>query len=228
MVRSVRVRSWGTANPVAWHVAGGQPARRVTGARLGSAGAAGAGGARRLDDPAAGRPRPVGAGSRAGAGAGIARKYRRVRRAATLVVVWEADQREPWLVLTDLDLVAVGRPRSAARTWVELGVWALKRLGWHGERSRRTDPERVARHWLVLSVATLWAVATVTREEDARRLGRASSSRTPPRRRRGSSGGASRSSLAAWPASAGRCVAAAACGPPSGSGPSRGRRPGPA
>ena len=36
----------------------------------------------------------------------------------------------------------------------------------------RTDPDRVARHWLVLAVATLWTVATGTRVEDAARLGR--------------------------------------------------------
>ena len=40
------------------------------------------------------------------------------------------------------------------------------------ERTRRTDPDRVARHWLVLAVATLWTLATGTRVEDAARLGR--------------------------------------------------------
>ena len=33
-------------------------------------------------------------------------------------------------------------------------------------------PGRIARRWLVLAVATLWTVATGTREEDAERLGR--------------------------------------------------------
>jgi hypothetical protein len=105
-------------------------------------------------------------------GAGVAFRHQRVRRAATLIVVWEADQREPWLVLTDLAPEAVGPAWYGLRTWAELGFRACKRLGWHWERTRRTDPDRVARHWLVLAVATLWVVATGTREEDAERVGR--------------------------------------------------------
>ena len=36
-----------------------------------------------------------------------------------------------------------------------------------GTKSRRTDPARISRHWLVLSVATLLALAYGTRVEDA-------------------------------------------------------------
>ncbi len=106
-------------------------------------------------------------------GAGVAFKHRHVRRAATLIVVWTAGQAEPWLVLTDLAPTAVGPAWYGLRTWVELGFRALKRIGWHWERTRRTHPDRVARHWLVLAVATLWVTATGTRDEDAERLGRA-------------------------------------------------------
>ena len=106
-------------------------------------------------------------------GAGTAFKHRGARRDGTLVAVWEAGQAEPWLVLTDLAPADVGPAWYGLRAWAELGFRALKRLGWHWERTRRTDPERVARHWLVLAVATLWAVAVGTREEDAARLGRA-------------------------------------------------------
>ena len=105
-------------------------------------------------------------------GTGVAFKHRPVRRPATLVVVWDADQPDPWLLLTDLAPEAVGPAWYGLRTWIELGFRALKRLGWHWERTRRTDPERVARHWLVLAVATLWVVATGTRDEDAERSGR--------------------------------------------------------
>lgn len=105
-------------------------------------------------------------------GAGVAFSQRPRQRAATLVVVWEDNQVEPWLVLTDLAPDAVGPAWYGLRTWVELGFRALKRLGWHWERTRCTDPDRVARHWLVLAVATMWVVATGTREEDAARLGR--------------------------------------------------------
>lgn len=105
-------------------------------------------------------------------GSGTAFKHRAVQRAATLIVTWEVDQAEPWLVLTDLAPTAVGPCWYGLRTWVELGFRALKSFGWQWERTRRLDPERVARHWLVLAIATLWTLATGTREEDAARLGR--------------------------------------------------------
>jgi len=44
-------------------------------------------------------------------------------------------------------------------------------VGWQRQRSRRTDPARVARHWLVLAVASLWVLAHGTRVEDARERG---------------------------------------------------------
>jgi len=114
-------------------------------------------------------------------GAGTAFKHRDVRRPGTLLVVWGAEQEEPWLVLTDLAPGAVGVCWYGLRTWVELGFRALKGVGWRWERTRRTDPDRVARHWLVLAVATLWTLATGTRAEDADRAGVAPANlRTPP------------------------------------------------
>ena len=55
----------------------------------------------------------------------------------------------------------------ALRFWIELGFKAIKSLGWKWDKTRRTDPTRVSRHWLVLSVATLLALAYGTRAEDA-------------------------------------------------------------
>ena len=109
---------------------------------------------------------------RAWVGAGTAYKDAPKRKAATLIATWEEGQDEPCLVLTDRPPEAVGPCWYGLRAWIELGVRALKSLGWHWERTRRTDPDRVARHWLVLAVATLWALATGTRVEDAERLGR--------------------------------------------------------
>lgn len=105
-------------------------------------------------------------------GVGVAFKHTSRQLDTTLVVVWEAGQAEPWLVLTDLAPEVVGPAWYGLRVWVESGFRALKRLGWQWERTRRTDPDRVARHALVLAIATLWVVATGTREEDAERLGR--------------------------------------------------------
>jgi hypothetical protein len=104
-------------------------------------------------------------------GAGTAFKHRNVRRRGTLVAVWDADQTEPWLVLTDLAPGAVGVVWYGLRVWIELGFRALKSLGWHWERMRRTHADRVARHWLVLAVATLVTLAYGTRVEDAAALG---------------------------------------------------------
>jgi hypothetical protein len=100
-------------------------------------------------------------------GAGTAFKHRDVRRQGTLVVVWDADQAEPWLVLTDVAPEAVGVVWYGLRVWVELGFRALKSFGWHWERTRRRHADRVARHWLVLAVATLVTLAYGTRVEDA-------------------------------------------------------------
>jgi hypothetical protein len=105
-------------------------------------------------------------------GRGIAYKHAPVRQPATLLVTWGPDQPEPWLLLTDLAPDQVGPCWYGLRTWIELGFRALKSLGWQWERTRRTDPVRMARHWLVLAVATLWTLATGTRDEDAERLGR--------------------------------------------------------
>ena len=107
---------------------------------------------------------------------------------------------------------------------VELGFRTLKGLGWDGERTRRSDPDRVARHWLVRAVATLLAVASGTRVEDAERLG------VPPgqvaHRPYATPGGAAAGQQpvyprpgSGWAAISGKDGCGAACG----CGPSRGR-----
>jgi hypothetical protein len=102
-------------------------------------------------------------------------------RTVTLVAVWTAVQREPWAVVTDLPPERVGVSWYALRMWVELGFRALKGVGWQWQHTRRTDPRRTARHWLVLAVATLWVLAHGTRAEDAQRVGVAPAClRTPP------------------------------------------------
>lgn len=104
-------------------------------------------------------------------GAGTAFPHRQQRLNSTLVVVWECAQAEPWIVLTDLPPDQLGVAWYGLRVWVEMGFRAMKSMGWHWERTRRTHPQRVARHWLVLAVATLWVLSTGTRAEDAELLG---------------------------------------------------------
>lgn len=94
-------------------------------------------------------------------------KDRQVPGHCTALVVWGEAQEGPWLLLTDLAPDAVGPGWYGLRSWIEVGFRSLKSMGWHWDRSRRTDPERVARHWLVLAVATLWTVGVGTWAEEA-------------------------------------------------------------
>ena len=73
--------------------------------------------------------------------------------------------------MTDLPPQDIGVCWYGLRFWIELGFRALKGVGWNWQRTRRADPDRVARYWLVLAVATLWATAYGTRLEDAEYLG---------------------------------------------------------
>ena len=104
------------------------------------------------------------------------------KRRCTLLAIWYAGQEEPWVILTALPPPEAGPSWYALRFWIELGFKALKSLGWKWDKTRRTDPARVSRHWLVLSVATLLALAYGTRVEDAhdRRVA-PGNLRTPPR-----------------------------------------------
>jgi hypothetical protein len=104
-------------------------------------------------------------------GEGVAYKEKAKQLACTLLVVWGHGQHEPWLLLTDLPPDEVDGRWYGLRVWIELGFRALKSFGWHWERTRRTDPARIARHWLVLAIATLLDLAVGTRLEDAARQG---------------------------------------------------------
>jgi hypothetical protein len=90
-----------------------------------------------------------------------------LRQRGTVLIVWAPDQHEPWVLLTDLAPDQVGLAWYGLRVWIELGFRALKGMGWQWQRTRRTDPARVARHWLVLAIVQLWTVAVGTRVEDA-------------------------------------------------------------
>ncbi len=89
----------------------------------------------------------------------------------TLVVLQAQGHREPWLLLTDTVPDWTDAALYACRHWIEQGFRGCKRGGWPWQRTRRRDPVRVARHALVLAVATLLAVAYGTRHEDARDRG---------------------------------------------------------
>jgi hypothetical protein len=78
---------------------------------------------------------------------------------ATLLARWEPGHREGWLLLTDLPPATAEVAWYGLRAWVEGGFKDLKRDGWQWQRTHMRDPERAARLWLVLAVATLWALS---------------------------------------------------------------------
>jgi hypothetical protein len=120
-------------------------------------------------------------------GTGTAFKHTGVKRAGTLIVCWGEDEAEPWICLTDLPPEQVGVAWYGLRTWIELGFRFLKRGGWDWQHTRRTDPARIARHLLVVAIATLITALVGTRVEDAAvrgRLPHAIRVATPPPARR--------------------------------------------
>ena len=115
-----------------------------------------------------------------GRGTAFSAKSKRLR--GTIIVIWDEGQDEPWIILTDLPPDEAGASWHEMRFWIETGFKALKSLGWQWQKTRRTDPARVDRHWLVLSVATLLTLAFGSRVEDAQALRRDPSAlRAPPK-----------------------------------------------
>ena len=97
-------------------------------------------------------------------GVAFGRKNRRL--AATLLVLWETGEKEPWVLLTDLPPDPSILRGYALRYWIEAGFRSLKGMGWQWQKTRRRDPKRVERHWLAMAVAQLWTLSVGTRAED--------------------------------------------------------------
>ena len=77
----------------------------------------------------------------------------------TLLALWEDGSKDPWLLLTDLPPEASDAVGYGLRAWIEQGFKITKRAGWQWHRTRMTDPERAARLWLAVAVATLWLLS---------------------------------------------------------------------
>lgn len=100
------------------------------------------------------------------AGQGTAFKTPESQLACTLLARWEEGHHDPWLILTDLPPDACDPSWYGLRMWIERGFKLTKRGGWHWQATRMTDPDRAARLWLVIAVATVWLVS-VGGEADA-------------------------------------------------------------
>jgi hypothetical protein len=91
-------------------------------------------------------------------GRGTAFASRPSRLDCTLLARWEDGYADPWLILTDLPPEASDACWYGMRAWIEQGFKLTKRGGWQWQRTRMTDPDRAARLWLAVAVATLWLV----------------------------------------------------------------------
>ena len=92
-------------------------------------------------------------------GTGTAFKSPARRLRCTLLARWDAGYRDPWLLLTDLPPDASEASWYGLRAWIEQGFKVTKRAGWQWQRTRMTTPQRAARLWLAVAVATLWLLS---------------------------------------------------------------------
>ena len=92
-------------------------------------------------------------------GTGIAFKGPNCQLHCTLLACWEAGYTDPWLILTDLPPEASTACWYGLRAWIEQGFKITKRAGWQWHRTHMTKPDRAARLWLAVAVATLWLLS---------------------------------------------------------------------
>jgi hypothetical protein len=77
----------------------------------------------------------------------------------TLVAWWGEGYTDPWFLLTDLGPEGCDAAWYSLRGWCEQGFKCFKRGGWQWQYTQMHAPERAARLWLALAVATLWMVS---------------------------------------------------------------------
>lgn len=82
-----------------------------------------------------------------------------LRLDCTLLAWWNEANTDPWFVLTDLAPTQSAVTWYGLRTWCEQGFKCNKRGGWQWQLTRMHHPERAARLWLALALATLWMVS---------------------------------------------------------------------
>ena len=99
-------------------------------------------------------------------GTGTAFQGTTSRLRCTLLAWRKAGCADVWLLLTDLPPDVADAGWYGLRAWIEQGFKITKRGGWQWQRTRMTDPDRAARLWLAVAVATLWLLS-VGGEADA-------------------------------------------------------------
>jgi hypothetical protein len=89
-------------------------------------------------------------------GTGTACKRAPCQLPCTVLACGEAGDTAPWLLLTDVPPAPSEACWSGLRAWLEHGFKVTTRAGWQWQRTRMTEPQRAARLWLAVAVATLW------------------------------------------------------------------------
>ena len=121
-------------------------------------------------------------------GSGTAFVGPRRRLNCTLLARWDEGYTDPWLLLTDLAPSAGDACWYGLRAWIEQGFKITKRGGWQWQRTRMNDPQRAARLWLAVAVATLWLLSVGEEAEDTIPVGTLpllpATLASPPRQRR--------------------------------------------
>lgn len=84
------------------------------------------------------------------------------RLECTLLAWWAEGNQDPWFILTDLAPTDSAVTWYGLRSWCEQGFKCNKRGGWQWHLTQMHHPERAARLWLAMAVATLWTVSIGT------------------------------------------------------------------
>ena len=71
------------------------------------------------------------------------------------------------MILTDLPPEASTACWYGLRAWIEQGFKITKRAGWQWQRTHMTKPDRAARLWLAVAVATLWLLSVGGEADEA-------------------------------------------------------------
>uniref|UniRef100_UPI0013EC277C transposase n=1 Tax=Paludisphaera rhizosphaerae TaxID=2711216 RepID=UPI0013EC277C len=113
---------------------------------------------------------------------GQAFKEKSARLDCTLLARWDAGHADPWLILTDLPPDEADAAWYSLRTWIECSFKKIKSDGWQWQKTRMTDPQRAARLWAAMALATLWTLELGGQIDAARRPESPSPAGPKPRR----------------------------------------------
>jgi hypothetical protein len=93
--------------------------------------------------------------------------FKTARLTSTLLIHRDDHHQDPWLILTDLPPDQASIAWYRLRAWIEAQFKDFKSGGWQWDHTRMTDPDRIARVWLVLAVAALYALSLGSQMEAA-------------------------------------------------------------